>query len=294
MTKFHDEFFRKTTPEHDELIALTIDNLEEIVEEIVPIKNLIDEEKETTVYICCHENRTRFCNLKEGHRVAFDHEPTCLENTKTYSLNVKEDATIEKGPSPPDHLCSYLDLPETIKVSELQQDNPLIQEYPGLKPYLWRIKPQRIETKNCTYNTHTSKTIVKETETVCRSNLFIIGYADIVADVYYTIKYSLAVDENWVIKDKITERHAFRIIIDAKPELKSRGGPLRQLKTYMQTLGKIRSEKYVTWPPIGAIVTFSKLPEKHKKILRSEDVAIVEFEKNGAPSLSRYLTETSI
>jgi len=70
MTKFHDGFFRKTTPEHDELVALTIDNLEEIVEEIVPIKTLIDEEKETTVYICCHENRTRFCNLKEGHRVA--------------------------------------------------------------------------------------------------------------------------------------------------------------------------------------------------------------------------------
>lgn len=157
MPKFHDEFFRRSTPSHDELVALTLDNIEQVVKMVCEKKGI------ESSFIRSHVETEKICKARNG---------------------------------------------------------------------------------------------------------FIIGYIDVLG------KFTFALWDE--------ENINLNLVIDAKPELKSWGGPLRQIKTYMDVL---RTDLFYTGGEIyGVFTTFSTISDRHRKILENEKVYVVTFSGDGLVS----------
>lgn len=110
-------------------------------------------------------------------------------------------------------------------------------------------------------------------EEICkRPNGFIIGYCDVVLGFP-------------VMKDG--QKAHMQLCIDAKPKLREWGGPLRQIKTYVDTL-RIREylgREYVGYryreTTIGALASFEPLNPTYRDILYSQQVLFLRFTDAG-------------
>jgi hypothetical protein len=109
-----------------------------------------------------------------------------------------------------------------------------------------------------------------ETEVLCKSrNDFIIGYADAVLT-------KMGSPTNW------GRTSGERIVFEIKPKIDSWGGPLRQIKTYMDIL-KIQhtpfqqdADRYNTQ---GYIITYTELSDDVKNIFKKENVEIITVKR---------------
>ena len=93
------------------------------------------------------------------------------------------------------------------------------------------------------------------------------------------MKSSSLLAENWTWEGFHTLEKEWCLVIDAKPELKSWGGPLRQIKTYMDNLKPLYPGKLK-----GVFTTFSTISDRHRRILEDEGVYVVTFSKDGLVS----------
>ncbi len=272
MPKFHDEFFRKSTPDHDELVAITLENLENIFDGL--FSKVFSSEYTHTFYIC-HENETPFCTL-EG-RSAWRTKQCCYNYTSA------------QGSS---HYCKYFsEKHQKDKYSHLNVDDikeffsDVLDEQYGFTTNKYpaetiaELHPSNKEI-SCICTLLISDVVIeKETESICRSGNFIIGYVDVVAIIDFDLKRSAQLDDNWTWDDFSTSKKSLILVIDAKPKLKSWGGPLRQIKTYMDI---IKNEPIYKGTKLkGVFTTFSEVPERYRKILEAEGVYVVTFSRDG-------------
>jgi len=117
--------------------------------------------------------------------------------------------------------------------------------------------------------------IFSETEVLCKSGSFILGYADMIFhlnETYYTVHDIDCEGRQWYEDGKISEAPSqigwqtnVHVVIEVKPELKEIGSVLRQIKTYMDVL-RIQH---------GVLVTSSILPQSKIDLLKSESVFVI-------------------
>ena len=224
MPKFHDEFFRSTTSQHDQLVVDTIRCMDQISEKYT--RKYTDAGTCVSVFRCVDR---KYCREENG---LLEKETRCIEcsyvrtGANGYSI------------APP----SYQ--PETEPVNAVRTIKII-------------DTATTIETEKIYSNTR---------------NGFIIGYADIVAQVQVDLLIKLdAGQQSWCVD----EEKVFYIIIDAKPRLRSWGGPLRQVKTYM----KLQRTEHKA-PVYGLITTYSNVNETHRQVIEEEQVTILTLSKN--------------
>lgn len=321
MPRFHDEFFRSGSSEHDKLVAFTIKNIQPIVRskwrEIFPTKT------NELIWIC-KPNAYPWCTSKE--EVAFSHEPLCFseakygnvlfkaphnteyrcaecdyvtsdrENAKEHSnykhqMNANKTSFIAKSDEPPTYCKLFLrDIDELVeifnhtliergKIVRVKHVNSKGRGHWGDSDYVSSVKPES-QDHLCIGQLALKQILHKsETEKLCKSGKFIIGFADIVFDFSLTFNENITIRKDWIWNDFKTHNHELRLVVEAKPHLESWGGPLRQIKTYMDILGPSHNPTY------GLISTFSKLDNDSKKILSQEKVFVVTFSRDGDPLL---------
>ncbi len=240
MPKFHDEFFKKGSSEHDNLIYKILQNPKQIFKKYVETRSKDDTE---LVCVCDHSQKPKFCNSIGD--IAWMAPPKC---GNLYKNNKEEISAINK--------CKHLDANNFIEeVSDFENDiNPVYDIIAS--PRIYKRKIIQMDS---------------ETEKICKSgNSFIIGYADIVFTFVYSFTIDLQIRDGFIWKNwKEDDWIDLTIVVDAKPELKSWGGPLRQIKTYMDCL---RAD-------YGFLVSYDSIPEEHKKILKKERVGIITIDK---------------
>lgn len=223
MPKFHDEFFRGTTSQHDQLVVDTIQCIDQITEKYAG--RFAETDTCVTVFRCIDR---KYCGQPEA---LLERVSRCSE-------------------------CMYVQ----------KEDYGYILAPPSYQPATEKVNAVRTTTI-----VDTSTRV--ETEKIYANPLngFIIGYADIVAQVRVDLLVELVAGQVTWCKD---EENVFYIIIDAKPRLRSWGGPLRQVKTYM----KLQKDENNA-PVYGLITTYSKINKTHLAIIEEEQVTILTMPK---------------
>lgn len=149
---------------------------------------------------------------------------------------------------------------EKVVVWELNKDNG-----PNVKSYLESIGTE-IEVKESI----TEKTEY-ETEVICKSGSFIIGYADIFIK-YNISRHAIGSLEGLDVSQYLGSDYK-HVLVELKPQLDDIGAVLRQLKTYESILGREgRLEK--------VIVTYDQQSEDLIEYLKHEGVRLIRFEEN--------------
>lgn len=219
MPKFHDEFFRSTTSQHDQLVVDTIQCIDQIVEKYTD--KFAGEGRSVPVFKCLDR---KYCGQPDA---LLERVSRCSE-------------------------CMYVQ----------KEDYGYILAPPSYQPATEKVNAVRTTTI-----VDTSTQV--ETEKIYANPLngFIIGYADIVVQIRVDLRVELVADQvTWCID----EENVFYIIIDAKPSLRSWGGPLRQVKTYMRLQKEAQNA-----PVYGLITTYSKINKTHLSIIEEEQVTIL-------------------
>ncbi len=125
-----------------------------------------------------------------------------------------------------------------------------------------------------------------ETEVICKSNNFIIGYADAVLTI---IETSHDKEGEWFdlwMKRYRDDLIRYKIIFELKPCLTSWNGVLRQIKTYMDVLPK--SSCFAN--NRGVILTFSDVDLESRFILARENVDVITLTEEG--KIKPFLKDT--
>lgn len=247
MSRFHDEFFRAGSPEHDALMikCLSKKGIDKICAEIdtfSEIKNQYDEPAKVMICNLVGDKRcVRFGSVEESIKSGYKGKLECNLKYSSYYENMQ---------------CRHY---ENCQFSKT-----------GLLPVDMIVSPH-FEVQNIE--------ISKETEVIVRNGAFIIGYADAVIELVYKGSVNYQIDGKWTWKAFDIDKKV-KILIEAKPKLTSIGEVIRQLKTYKQIIEHCSSYVYKIYP---IIVTYTKLDEDAIDYLRNEDISVVVFEHGEAP-----------
>lgn len=279
MPKFHEEFFRKTTSEHDQLVSWAFSNPMEIWN-ILKQKNFVNNFINSEIY--------KIYNVDEAQEIFIcnSNGPYCsnkgnVASVKTYECS--ECKYFQKEMFSFYGLGEILIKNEKIFTEEVSDkgiiysskqydlifnfDNSLISV---------QIIPNQIKITRPLEITQNINIDRIEIEEILKTNNFIIGYADLVFTLSLSFSTSIKIKRDWVWnnylrKEKCPEK--IIIIIEAKPNLISWGGPLRQLKTYMDLK---RNEGYV----FGVLLTYNQnFSQEHEKILEKENIVVITLPK---------------
>ncbi|MFA7164631.1 MAG: hypothetical protein WC124_02125 [Desulfoplanes sp.] len=110
-----------------------------------------------------------------------------------------------------------------------------------------------------------------ETEVICRSGSFIVGYADILIKYRIDNRAHGSMDGYEVSQHLVGDRK--QVLVELKPALEDIGAVLRQLKTYESILrGDGKFEK--------VIVTYDQQNVDLIEYLKHEGVRLIRFEEN--------------
>lgn len=258
MKKFHDEFFKKGSAEHDKLVlkCASREGKHTIIKTIEkafpnfrataysstfavfppPVGATIKKEK---IWICKSNPFCRETSL--AHR----EHPVCAEKIiYTENWNKKCEYFVKEKAPPPAN-----------KISELEPNGKFIEA-----PLIVQDSQKSI---NC------------ETEVICKTKTgFILGYADILLTVsgHYSILADLSEEtEGWQWKDfRSIAWPETRILVEVKPKISEWGSILRQVKTYMDCLNV----------KLATVATYSELDARAIELLKQERIAVVKFDKS--------------
>ncbi len=118
-----------------------------------------------------------------------------------------------------------------------------------------------------------------ETEVICKSRDFIIGYADLVIKTTAEGKLSTQLQyggKECSVFPAMVQRRVYYTIIEIKPEISDIGAVIRQLKTYKDSL--LKQDGYKNSDDVSlAIVTESEVKDSIKKYLEHEGIHIIRF-----------------
>lgn len=253
MSRFHKEFFGEKSIEHDELVLKCLTEagykkILNIVEDIVceryyPSLYKYLETPET-IWICECADQV-FCQRtnRQGWK---DNKKYCQKNYPG--------ATNSPG------RCKYLTEPQKNEHDRYPTIKAPGQVYTGRL-----ISSEKQEVGVTNY----------ETEVICKNGNFIIGYADILLQITITNQLDLTITQDWIWDKYDSFTMTWGIIIEAKPVLKGFGAVLRQIKTYLETIGQQEPERY-----LGVIATYSDVSEQTREVLAKEKVFVAQFSKD--------------
>ena len=255
MSKFHDEFFKNGSPEHDKLMMKClskngIDKIGEAISHIDIIDQCYNSENfdadEKHVIVCDH-GMGQTANKYDGERQTdtgwIDSWKPCnpefvLAEDKNKQRKCKKQGSCEHVDT-----CKWLHDGEKVKAIRIK--------------YLPKIAS--IETSY-------------ETEVIVKNGSFIIGYADAV--IKYTVKGTLdaQIKEGWIWQNYDELNFTNVVLLEVKPTLNSIGEVIRQLKTYNSILNRC-------YDLIMVIATYSKLDQDALNYLANEHISVVTFEQ---------------
>lgn len=246
MSRFHDEFFRQGSPEHDKLMikCLSKAGLKKICDEIDTYSDIVRVygRKQTVMLCAIGDNGERSANQTTTERCISESygKAVCSLRFSNYRESCKyaQNKTcqfIEKGVSPVDKEVS-----KKITISKIE--------------------------------------VSKETEVIMRNGKFIIGYADALIDLVYKGSVDFEIEPGWTWKNAQEIDRTVKILIEAKPKVTSIGEVIRQLKTYRDIIKENDQRIGVQTPIFSVIVTYSVLTEDELEYLRNEDISVVVFE----------------
>lgn len=263
---------------------MTLDNLENIFNELVP--KIYPPEDKRTFYVC-NKSEFLFCTAKS--KIAHKNEPNCYRHLghrweNEHCVYFPKKHLIRGSLSKTDEKAKEFLNDSFYEHYAISTDPDLENEIIGISPL---VKKEIL----CDCTRLISDIVIrKETEKICKSGNFIIGYVDIIATIEFDIKVSAQLEHNWSWDNFKTSEEKLTLVIEAKPELKSWGGPLRQIKTYLDSMKgssyldgmkDFSSGMYLRGKLMGIFTTFSEVPERYKKILEAEGVYVVTFSKDG-------------
>jgi hypothetical protein len=296
MTKFHDEFFKQKGKEHDQLVGVTLEHIDEVAELIFPVKTpephihewfycpLVgagySANKEKEAYYCskyndgCEHWDEKYGPLKcklvkrpiinKYGELRFDGNVFYCSGEKNRAGEdgalqiLKDKATgVEVGA-----VCSCKEL-ETVTRADGQQ----LQHEKKRNCACVLDDATRIFTTE--YPFEHKRSINKETEHIFYGyNRFILGFADVILEVgdYFTAYKG---------DSKLSNKEAWALfVIDCKPKLDDMGAVARQIKTYADQLARERGN------PDKVIITCSQdIPKYAKVIAENEAIKLVIYDK---------------
>lgn len=142
-----------------------------------------------------------------------------------------------------------------------------------------QIKPAGVVNRECPVTNEFEPQFHIEIEKICKQNGRITGYADVMFSGKIIDYQKIEIEPNW-IWEREENVLSLKIVVDAKPTLSGFGGPLRQLKTYMDCLDA----------EAGVLATYSTLSDEAIELLRKEAVHVVKFDKpDSSEGLRRFL-----
>lgn len=249
MSRFHDEFFRQGSPDHDKLMIKCTS--EKGIQQII---SQIDMEKHKGLAInsltCDWDRQITICQLKEG-RTAWRGIYEGYNSDKVPQIS--EDYRTQKKYC----MLAYRNKCEHVEQCTLSEGNEPV-------------------TSNVVFSYQEEKTTKHyETEVICKNRDFIIGYADAVIKTTYEGKIDAIIDKDWTWKKFHDYKVEVDILIEAKPMLTSIGEVIRQLKTYKSILER---HKEYPIPMVPVITTYSKPEPDAIEYIKNEGIYVVTFE----------------
>lgn len=251
MTKFHNEFFNKGSPRHDKLVLETTDSIKEIYNQSIHPYVINDVLKLTKskvcydIFVCNYGKNTDWC-LKPA--IAFKNQKHLCKrgwDYCQYADHEKLDLVLGKKFSPD-------------FVSENSKDI-CAEPLPPINK--WQLKST-------------------ETEKLCKSGNFIIGYEDASFDFKEEVVYNAKISPTWIWEDYQKASIDITIIAECKPDLDSWGGPLRQLKTYID-LEEQKNERVIGDRLVyGLFTTYSQVSTQVRDLLRKESIFVFTFDED--------------
>jgi hypothetical protein len=130
----------------------------------------------------------------------------------------------------------------------------------------------RIVQEGVSVDPHFQKTerIDYQTEVICKSGSFIIGYADLLISFERIVTADITYKNNNL---RSTKTNTTYTLVEVKPELEDVGAVIRQLKTYELTLKRdIQISK--------CIVCGNQVPSHIQNFLAHEGIKVVVFEES--------------
>ncbi|MCK9185084.1 MAG: hypothetical protein M0Q16_06895 [Candidatus Cloacimonetes bacterium] len=252
MSKFHDEFFRNGSPEHDKLMMKCLSK-----DGLAAIRNVLDfGDLFNAHYRTRDDEKIVVCGgrmFKPGHAPKFTKEPIYGEAEPDKNL-------FDFGNRPPiigyNRRCSFSDNCGSPKCKWIT-DGELYDTHP-------------VDFAPGEYEVSTSY----ETEVIVRNGTFIIGYADAVIKFKWNghVDAHLKTLPGVVWKKYSPMEVSSEVLLEAKPTLNSIGEVIRQLKTYNAALcyHGCRELKMV-------IATYTKLDQDASDYLANEKISVVTF-----------------
>ena len=249
--KFYEEFNKKTTPEHDQLVlqCTSEEGLLTIIREVLK------------------ENWKRIG--RESYRVTFYRcgEPTWCTLQQLVMTN-------------------YFEYYNFSSCRECRFFNKKTNVGSGL--FFPRPREEGVFYITIEYEVSSTECTSYETEVICKtSSGFIIGYADLIA--YYRVKgqrtaVSCHFEENYpnipchVFGGNEIIRN-IAVLVEVKPELESLGTIIRQVKTYYDALEcKIKYRRGNT-VFLKAVVTYSDFTASSRRLFANEGITLIRFPK---------------
>jgi hypothetical protein len=241
MSRFHEEFFKNGSPEHDKLMikCLSQNGMDKILNAVDTTDAIRRYDKPESAIIC---------NLSDGRRcVNLGASVDIIKKNVHYGEMNCEKRYTGYGRTQCRHVNQCMfginnNVPTDVILS------PIIQ---------------------------VSQTVRKETEVIIRNGTFIIGYADAIIDINYRGSVSYQVEDGWIWKDVYKIDENAKILLEAKPKLLSIGEVIRQLKTYKEQI-ELRSSRVIQVLPV--IATYTELDQDSIDYLANENIKVVVFE----------------
>lgn len=123
--------------------------------------------------------------------------------------------------------------------------------------------------KNKITDSYELKLIDVELEKICKNGTFILGYVDIQA--IFHLKY--------LNEDCYNISYYIFVVIECKPDLSTWGGPLRQIKTYMDSIEHNGVSGFYPKIVVGLFSTYDVVSDSIKELFKKENIFVATLPK---------------
>lgn len=304
--RFRDEFFRKGTPSHDSLVVFChSDEFENILIDLLKKKGKIHEGNSNilgheeiiqSLMKCTKEAEEKWQNAR--HDGISDSCSELLDQIqKEYvewvqfwyctESSLKQFVENERSPCntpwPKQKKCYRLIDDDVQDICKFFDSYAYKKRYFEKYPDQEEVGDVRSIGTRCwgilTYEENQIWRFHTETEKICKSGQFIIGYIDMLYQLK-TLQYYCLINHRFPPEKKFRiSQTIFNLIIEVKPKLETWGPALRQIKTYIDVeRDRIEKETHIEDQEIyGVIVSHDILDQEVIKLFEQEKVFFIHI-----------------
>lgn len=262
MSRFHDEFFRAGSPEHDALMIKCtsekgIDKILNSIDLSESIQKAFQEQTQRWT------KSITICHLKENKKVAWRGAYLDWVREEQNVPHIRS-SYISGGRK---EVCDLADRKKCGHSSECAFYSEGKRPYASEVGLLFEVLPEKISRSY-------------ETEVIVRNGNFIVGYADAVIKTSHPMRIDATIEDGWAWNNYGETAIDVDILVEAKPKLSSIGEVIRQLKTYKSLLQRVPPSSGSGYhiPILPVIVTYTKLDNDAVFYIQNEGIKVVVFE----------------